>query len=230
VEARLTKTPNDPAILLLAARVYAMTGDLAKAEAPLLKTLEVAPDTLEAYGMLGQVYAMQKKLNEARQMFAGMAARQSKPVGAETMVGMIFEMQGKRAEAQKQYEKVLTIDPHAAIAANNLAWMHVEAGDDLDIALQLAQTAKAQLPNQPEVNDTLGWIFYKKGLTTLSLGPLFQAVDKAPKNAVFQFHLGMALAKNGEKDKALAALQTALALDPNFAGAADAVQTLTTLR
>jgi len=42
--------------------------------------------------------------------FSELAARQPKPVAAETMVGMIMQMQGKNAEAQKQYEKVLAID------------------------------------------------------------------------------------------------------------------------
>jgi tetratricopeptide (TPR) repeat protein len=238
VEARLARTPNDPAVLILAARTYSTLGDFAKFEQTLLKTLEVAPDTLEAYGLLGNLYMAQKRLDEARQMFAGMAAHQSKPVGAETMIAMLLQVQGKTAEARKQYEKVLTIDPRAAVAANNLAWMYVESGDNLDVALQLAQTAKAQLPNQPEVNDTLGWIFYKKGLTSLALAPLSLAVDqdkdptnpKYKKNAVYQFHLGMALAKNGEDAKARTALQTALALDANFAGAADARKTLAALK
>ena len=92
------------------------------------------------------------------------------------------------------------------------------------------EAAKAQLPSQPEINDTLGWIYYKKGLTTLALGPLSQAVDKGPKVAAYQFHLGMALAKNGETDKARTALQAALAIDPSVAGAADARKTLASFK
>ena len=139
-------------------------------------------------------------------------------------------MEGKNAEAQKQYERVMAIEPRAAVAANNLAWIYAESGGNLDVALQLAQAAKAQLPSQPEINDTLGWIYYKKGLTTLALGPLSQAVDKGPKVAAYQFHLGMALAKNGETDKARTALQAALAIDPSFAGAADARKTLASFK
>ena len=115
VEARLARTPNDPAVLILAARTYytaavqakkgdpAKARDQAKTEQTLLKTLEVAPDTLEAYYMLGQIYAEQNRLDEARKMFAGLAARQTKPVGPKTMIGIILEQQGKRAEARKQY-------------------------------------------------------------------------------------------------------------------------------
>ena len=230
VDARLARTPDDPVVLVLAARTYATAGDLAKAEQTLLKALEVAPDTLEAYGVLGQLYLSQRKLPAAREKFAELAKRQSKPTAAETMVAMILQMEGKNAEAQKQYERVMANDPRAAVAANNLAWIYVESGGNLDVALQLAQTAKSQLPDQPEINDTLGWIYYKKGLTELAVEPLSQAVGKGPKVATYQFHLGMALAKNGETDKARTALQAALAIDPKFAGADEARKTLASLK
>ena len=99
VEA-LARTPNDPVVLILAARTYATGGDIAKYEQTLLKTIEVAPDTLEAYQMLGELYTSQKRLDQALQMFTGLAARQSKPVGAKTMIGMLLQQQGKREEAK----------------------------------------------------------------------------------------------------------------------------------
>ena len=83
---------------------------------------------------------------------------------------------------------MLAIDPRSAIAANNLAWIYLDSGENLDIALQLAQTAKAALPNLPQVNDTLGWIFYKKGLFSLAEGPLKLAVerDNNPADPTYQ--------------------------------------------
>ena len=80
------------------------------------------------------------------------------------MLGTILDLQGKKQEAKARYNRALQIDPRAAVAANNLAWIDANTeGANLDVALQLAQTAKAQLPNQHEIDDTLGWIYYKKG-------------------------------------------------------------------
>jgi tetratricopeptide (TPR) repeat protein len=169
-------------------------------------------------------------MDEARGEFERLAElRPQSAVAAHTLVAMILQMENKPAEAQARYEKVMAMDPRAAVAANNLAWLYAERGGNLDVALQLAQTAKAQLSDRPEVNDTLGWVYYKKGLATLAIPAFRESVDKAPKVAAYQYHLGLAYAKNGNKEEARKALEQALALDPKFDGAADAHRVLGTL-
>jgi hypothetical protein len=51
-------------------------------------------------------------------------------------------------------------------------------------------------------------------------------VDHAPKNAVYQYHLGLAAAKIGLNEEA----REALLLDPQFDGSADAQRMLTGLK
>jgi len=244
VEARLARTPDDPDVLMLAARTYATRSDATdsdydKAEQALLKALEVAPNNLQAYDLLGRLYFKQNKLGQAREKFADLARRQTKPVVAETIIGMILQMEGKTAEAQKQYEKVvMTIDAGAPVAANNLAWMYAEAGTNLDLAVQLAAAAKAAMPDSHEVDDTLGWVYYRKNLLELAVGPLRRAVERAPGSATYQYHLGVVLAKKGDdnagakehlqKALALAAAKPDMALNP--LDAADAKQILASLK
>ena len=111
---------------------------------------------------------------------SAMHRTQPDSVAAHTMVAVLYEMQGNRAEARKRYERVLQIDSRAPVAANNLAYIYAEEGGNLDVALQLAQTAKQKLPDVPEVTDTVGWVYYKKDLPGLAI-PLFeQALAKAP--------------------------------------------------
>ena len=100
---------------------------------------------------------------------------------------------------------------------------------NLDVALQLAQAAKSRLPNSPEVDDTLGWVYYKKGLNTLAIGSFQSSIEKDPKNPLYHYHLGLAYAKNGDKDKARDSLKQALSLNPKFDGAAEAQKTLASL-
>ena len=124
---------------------------------------------------------------------------------------------------------MLAIDSHAAVAANNLAWLSAEHDGNLDVALQLAQTAKSQLPDSPQVNDTLGWVYYKRGLPTLAVSALEQSVRTDPKNACYQYHLGLAYVKTGANRQARESLQQSLTLTPRCEGSADAQATLAAL-
>jgi tetratricopeptide (TPR) repeat protein len=228
-EALRARPQNGP-LLLLGARTYGSLGDLATAEKMLQQAIAADANNLDAYSMLGRLYATQQRLGEATAQFEKLAERQPKSVSAHTIAGILLDMQNRTGDARKKYERALEVDPRAAVAANNLAWIYAETGGNLDMALQLAQTAKSQLPERAEVNDTLGWIYHKKGLSAMAVTPLLQSVQKDPKNAMYHYHLGMAYVGSGDKDKARASLQKALSLDANFTGAAEAKQALSGLK
>ena len=230
IDARVARTPNDAAVLLLAARTYARAGDLAKAEQMLRKTVEVDASNFDAYSMLGRLYISQKRLDDALAEFQLLSKRQARPIQAHTVAGVILEAQNKPQEARKHYEQALALDPGMPVAANNLAWMYAETGENLDLALQMAQAATRRLPNNPAIQDTLGWIYYKKGLAALAIAPFQKSIELDPKNPIFHFHLGLAHLKNGDSPKARIALRDALALAPDFAGAAEAKQVLASLK
>src|SRR6185503_10233136 len=175
------------------------------------------------------VYVRQNKLGEALKAYEQRIAERPNDVSANTMVGMIQLVQGKPNEARGRFETVLGIDPRAAVASNNLAYMDADAGTNLDVALNRAQVAKAALPDDPDVNDTLGWVYVKRDLPALGLAPLQQAIQTKPSEPVYHYHLGVAYARNGDKDRARQSLERALSLSPSFQGAAEARRTLDTL-
>src|SRR4029450_2234265 len=102
---------------------------------------------------------------------------------AHTAAAMILQLQNKPQEALKRYQKAGELNPNAAAAAHNLAYPYAQNNSNLDVALQLAQTAKAQVPNHPDVNDTLGWIYTLKGLPTLAIPPLTASSHANQTNA-----------------------------------------------
>jgi tetratricopeptide (TPR) repeat protein len=143
---------------------------------------------------------------------------------------MISELQNKTAEARKWYERAVELDPKAAIASNNLAWIYAENGENLDIALQLAQAAKSQLPETAQINDTLGWVYYKKGMAPQAVTFLEEATREEPTNATTHYRLGLAYLKQGNQRAAKLSIQEALKINPNFREADDAKKTLTTIK
>jgi tetratricopeptide (TPR) repeat protein len=222
IDAALAKAPNSPELLILAGRTYVSVGDLAASEAAFRKAIQVAPQSMMAYGLLAQLYMRQNKMDRALAEYDEIAAKDPKTVGAPTLAGMILETQGKRDEAKRRYERALQADPGAAVAANNLAYLYAQAGGNLDLALQLAQTAKQGLPDTPEVNDTLGYVYLKKELASMAVPLLESSVSKAPDNPTFKYHLALAYDQTGKTSKARTALQQALALNQSFEGADDA--------
>jgi tetratricopeptide (TPR) repeat protein len=228
VDARIASAPTAQ-LLTLAARTYGATGDLAGAERLLRRALDLDSGNLTAYGGLGQLYAMQGKLAEARAEFEKLAQRSPKSVSALTMVAIIAEAQGDMKTAREGFEHVLQVDPEAAVASNNLAWIYANNGGNLDVALQLAQTAHKHLPDLAEINDTLGFIYYKKNLSALAITSLKLSADKDPANAIYQYHLGLAYAGEGDADHARQALKRALVLKPAFDGAPHAKELLASL-
>jgi tetratricopeptide (TPR) repeat protein len=229
-ETRLARTPQDAGALLLAAGTYAAAGDMQQAEQMLRKTLDVDGSNFEAYDRLGRLYLSQQRLDEALAEFDQLSKRHPRPVQAHTLAGVILEAQKKPQEARKRYEQALSIDPEMPVAANNLAWMYVESGGNLDVALQLAQAATRRLPESAAMQDTLGWIYYKKGLADLAISTFQKSVELDPRNPTFHFHLGLSYLKAGAAAKARVALQEALTLAPNFVGATEAKQALASLK
>jgi Flp pilus assembly protein TadD len=108
--------------------------------------------------------------------------------------------------------------------------MYVENGGNLDVALQLAQMAKRKLPDSAEVNDTLGFIYYKKNLPALAIAPLQLSVQKDPNNPTFHYHLALAYSTNGQTQLATASLEKAITLRPEFPEVAQARSLLATLK
>jgi putative PEP-CTERM system TPR-repeat lipoprotein len=218
----VARSPEDARILVVSARAFALAKDFAKAESTLRAAIERDPQLMEAYSMLGQIYMRQNRADDALREFQRLADLQPNEVGPRTVVGVLQHAAGKTSEARQSYEAVLRLDPSAVVAANNLAWMTMEEGGNLDVALQLAQAATQRAPASGEVRDTLGRIYYRKGLYPSAIAAFEEGVKLDPKNADYRVQLAMGYAKNGDAAKAKATLSAALAMNPAAAGAAEA--------
>jgi putative PEP-CTERM system TPR-repeat lipoprotein len=219
VEGRVTESPDDARLLLLASRVYLAVNNQAKAEQLLRHAIDVAPADSNAYAMLGQLYISQQRLPEARAEFDRVALHNPKNIGVRTLAAMLSHQTNDLEDAKKRYRDILERDGNAAVAANNLAWILAEEGKDLDEALRLAQRAAAATPNRAEIQDTLGWVYYRKELPTLAVPAFEKSVSLAPENASYHYHLGLAHAKGGNLQEARRAVDAALKLNPNYAEA-----------
>jgi tetratricopeptide (TPR) repeat protein len=151
---------------------------------------------------------------EALHRLSEVVTADPKNVAALLLSAHAQEVVGARAAEVASYRTVLNLDQSNLIALNNLAY--VLAPDDPDEALKLAQQAAEMAPDSPNVQDTLGWVYYRKGLYSMAVRYLKTAVDKesTPRR---QFHLGMSYLKVGERLTGQKIVQDALAKDPTLA-------------
>jgi tetratricopeptide (TPR) repeat protein len=210
-------------------QIYLAQKNYAKAEESFRKALTIDKNSLRAYGLLGQLFMIQKSQDKAIQEFTNALKVNPKFIQAHILMATIYESKNDREKAKSHYREALKINPESPVAANNLAWILAESGSNLDEALKLAQTAARELRDNPAVQDTLGWVYYKKGSYRAAIDTLKECVRQDPKSAVYQYHLGMAYLKNGENANAKASLSEALKLSQSFPGVEEAKQALAKL-
>ena len=95
--------------------------------------------------------------------------------------------------ARAIYVELVGQDAKDARAHNNLANVLLQLGDAN--ALTHAERARALAPNQPQVNDTLGWVLVNQGQVEKGLRYLREAALRAPDDPEIRRHLDAALAK-----------------------------------
>jgi tetratricopeptide (TPR) repeat protein len=144
-------------------------------------------------------------------------------------LAMLEEETGNYPAAIAAYRRLLEVEPAHVTAMNNLAFRLTEEGKELDEALKLAQQVKEQVPDDPAVEDTIGWIFYKKGLYSIAVGHLENAVAKQ-RTARRSYHLAMAYSQSGRRREAEKTLEAALKMDPDLPEAQAARQLLSSAR
>jgi tetratricopeptide (TPR) repeat protein len=189
------------------------------AEAELKKAMESDENYLPAYSAYASLLITKNQTDAAIEQYK--LAVRKKPVAALfTLLGMLEEARENLPEAEKNYRRALEIAPETPIAANNLAWLIADRGQgNLDEALRLAQSAVNRSSNVAGYYDTLGWVYFKKGLYSPSVEQLKKAValdesdakrTGATPNAGYRLRLGTALASSGDKLSARREVETSL--------------------
>jgi tetratricopeptide (TPR) repeat protein len=214
LQDEIKSRPRDALLYRELGQVYLWEKKRPEAIRALRQALNAAPADPDSSILLADAYAADRKSDDAIHVIS--EATQRRPKDADLMFrsGMIFEKLQRWDDARVSYERTLQLDGDNALAKNNLAWVLAEHGGNIDLALKLAQQATEKLYINPQVTDTLGWIYYKKGIYKTARDYLKQSVEKDEKNATFQYRLGMAEWKLGNQEEARRGLLRAVTLNP----------------
>ena len=204
------------------------TGDLAGAQAAFQESKRIDPNSMPASLGLAQVAEMEDKLDEARNLLAGIVNRQPRNVAALLSLGEVEDKAGHSEAAINYYNLVLQEESNNIPALNNLAYLLADTQKDPDRALALAQKVKELAPENAAINDTIGWAYYNKGLFQPALDYLSKAGNGGTPRR--KCHLAMTYIKLGNRQQATSLLQAALKEEPSSPDAKRALQLLAQAR
>jgi tetratricopeptide (TPR) repeat protein len=241
IDQAIASQPNNASLHFLKGRIYGFEMNAKGAEAEFRRAVEIDPNYLAAYSALAALFVNTNQQQRAIEEYRKIVERRPENPAIYTLIGMLEMNQQNIDAAIENYKKALAQDQNAIFAANNLAWLYAVYGKgNMDEAVRLAQSAVQASPEVPSFVDTLGWVYYKKGLYGPATEQLKKAVavdeTTARRNNVsasptYRYHLGVALAAKGDKAAARREIETALRLSEkvSFPEAGEARKTLATL-
>ncbi len=173
------KPPPSAALMEVAGRLYAEHGWYGDAQRCLKLALVMDPRRSTAADALAEVFAARGKV--------GAAIASANKLDGETtalLSGVSAQQHNRIDDAIAHYEAALRVGEHSGVAANNLAWLYAQQGTRLDRALQLAEKARAQAPENPAVLDTVGFVHLRRREYSEAINVLKDARDLAVQKPV----------------------------------------------
>ena len=178
--------------------------------------IEKQPKNVVGYQALANLYAADKKFDEAIAAVRRGLEIQPDSVTLRLAVAGLLEQTNQYEAAISEYEQILNKQPGLLVVANNLASLLSEHRSDKS-SLDRAQVLAASLRETqvPQFKDTLGWISYRRDDYVNAISLLEKAVAALPNIPSVHYHLAMSYAAVGQNTKALEQLNVALSLSQN---------------
>ena len=187
-------------------------GKLEKAIALLRETIEHHRESPNLYLMLASLYEVREEYLIALDVLREGLEYNKENTDLLYRFGVVLDKLERNAECLEHMEMVIKIDPHHADALNYIGYTYADKGVYLDKALELIQKALKYKPKSGYIIDSLGWVYFKKGLYDEALVELKKAVELAPEDPAINEHLGDVYLKKREYDNALKVFKKTLSL------------------
>jgi tetratricopeptide (TPR) repeat protein len=203
----------------LKAEIFLKEKNLKKAQVHLEKAIKIEPDYITPHNHLAKILTTHKDKSKALEQFKIVEDLNPRYIPALMAIGSILDFQGNYDRAATYYRKVLRLNPNHPNAANNLAFILAEKKGGLNEGFRLATIARKARPDDPDILDTMGWLYFQKGIYLSARSELEESLRINPESALANFHYAMILYQMREYEKARRFFEKALKINSEFKGA-----------
>jgi len=162
-------------------------------------------------------YSLMKELDEQEQASDTLtAAIEAFPDNEQLLYAraMEFDQKGNLEAMEADLRKIIAQNPQNAVALNALGYTLADKTDRLQEALQLITAALSLRPDNPAIQDSMGWTLFKLGEKEKALQLLGAAYLNYPDGEVAA-HLGEVLWSLGKEDDAKQVWRNSLRQQPD---------------
>jgi tetratricopeptide (TPR) repeat protein len=135
---QIAKSPNTSGFYDLLGTALFQKKDLSGAEAAFHKAIDLDGNNSDALLKLGQVQAAGGSVGQALAMYQQSIKDHPREIGFYILAGEMYESQSSWDQAKAMYQKALEIQPDNPLASNNLAYVMLQQGGNIDVALAMA--------------------------------------------------------------------------------------------
>lgn len=201
--------PYAPAYLL-GAKLASAQGQTKLARHYLSENTRVRPDDAEGWIALARFHVNQRDLQGAiRSLQAGV---QANPTNAslEYELGTLHQARGDFELANQQYRNAMKLNANYLQAMDNLASNLLDGNQNIEEAHVLAQRLYQARPQDPYIQDLMGWALYRMGDLSGASEHLEKAAPAITDSGRADYHLALALRDRGDRERAARYFKSAL--------------------
>ena len=199
---------------LAMARLLSRVGRHDEALAACDTLVREAPELSRAYYVRGNVYRRLKRLSDAERDFTKAASLEPKSFVYLFLRATIRHERKNMRGTEADLKKVLELKPDFAEASNFLGYLYAEQGIHLNESLRLIGQAIEASPVNGAYQDSLGWVYFRRGEFSRARYHLQLAVmlleEENQEDALVYEHLGDAHIQLKTPAKALQAFRRGL--------------------
>ncbi len=125
-------------------------------------------------------------------------------------LAIVYEKTKRPDDMFSALKRTIEINPKHADALNYLGYTYADMGINLDAALDLIKKAVELEPESGYIRDSLGWVYFKKGMFEEALREIRKASEITKDDPTILEHLGDVYIKLNNKEAAVDAWRKSL--------------------